>query len=91
VAAGALGIELLWAVTATVYLFQRFGGCRLQWLVAVKAAVSMTAAALMAVLLFPDGGLAAAVAAPMAYVPLTVFSGAIRLHDVHLLLGRRAA
>jgi O-antigen/teichoic acid export membrane protein len=91
VAAGVLAIELLWAVTATVYLFQRFGGCRLQWVVAVKAAIAMTAAAFIAVVIFPDGGLPAAIVAPIAYVPLTAASGAVRLHDVHVLLGRRVA
>jgi O-antigen/teichoic acid export membrane protein len=91
VAIGSLGIELLWGVTATVYLFQRFSGCRLQWLVAIKSATAMAAAAAIAVLIFPSGGLPAALTAPMMYALLVALSGTVGISDVHLLLGRRPA
>ena len=90
-AAGALAVEIVWAVPATVFLFERFSGYRLRWSVPLKAALAMTLAAAATRLALPEGGLGAAIGAPLLYATFAAALGLVRVGDAHLLFRRSAA
>jgi O-antigen/teichoic acid export membrane protein len=89
VAYGALSVEVCFVLVPSLYLFQRFSGYRLHWIVPLKMAMITTVAALASQLLLLPGTLTAALLAPALYIPLAFLSGAGRLSDVRSLLKGR--
>jgi O-antigen/teichoic acid export membrane protein len=87
---GALGVEILCGVLPVLYFLRRYTGQRLR--LSTAAGVALITVVAAAAARFGCGpGLPAALAAPALYLPLVLWTGAIRLSDVQLLLRWKAS
>lgn len=87
---GALAVELGFVAGPLLFRISRITGYRVRWTIPAKCLAAAALAAVTVRLVSPAGGLAAAVMAPVLYVPLACLTGAVRVSDVRTLLsGRR--
>jgi len=87
-AAGAMAVDIFCVAAPSIYLVQRLAGYRVRWRVPLKVLGSALVASVVAILLAPQQGLAAAILAPIVYVSLVFAGGAVRMVDIQLLLKR---
>jgi O-antigen/teichoic acid export membrane protein len=91
VAWAAVALEIGCALIPSAVLIRRYTGYRVRWSIPARVTLAMFASAALASLAAPHTPLAAAVLAPVIFVPLVLLSGAVRTSDLKLLSPRGAA